>query len=69
MGYRYKGSTLQVMGIVVEEAEWAIVGGTGEFAMATGVIQKRFHEQRSDGNIVELTIQGFCLVLGGAPVS
>ncbi|TVU49925.1 hypothetical protein EJB05_01269, partial [Eragrostis curvula] len=66
---RYKGSTLQVMGIVVERGEWAIVGGTGEFAMATGVIHKRFHQQRSDGNIMELTIQGFCPVLNGTLVS
>ncbi|XP_037488670.1 uncharacterized protein LOC119367178 [Triticum dicoccoides] len=57
---RFKGSTLQVMGISVEEGEWAIVGGTGQFAMATGVIYKKFHEQRSEGNIIELTIHGFC---------
>nr|CAB3462273.1 unnamed protein product [Digitaria exilis] len=57
---RYSGSTLQVMGIVVERGDWAIVGGTGEFAMATGVIYKRFHVQNSDGNIMELTIKGFC---------
>ncbi|KAE8769856.1 32 kDa protein [Hordeum vulgare] len=60
---RFKGSTLQVMGISVEEGEWAIVGGTGQFAMANGVIHKKFHEQRSDGNIIELTIHGFCPVL------
>ncbi|CAN6213664.1 unnamed protein product [Urochloa humidicola] len=57
---RFSGSTLQVMGIVVETGEWAIVGGTGQFAMATGVISKKFHEQRSDGNIIELTIRAFC---------
>ncbi|KAI4967235.1 jacalin-related lectin 10-like [Hordeum vulgare subsp. vulgare] len=60
---RFKGSTLQVMGISVEEGEWAIVGGTGQFAMANGVIHKKLHEQRSDGNIIELTIHGFCPVL------
>jgi len=57
---RFKGSTLQVMGVVVEHGEWAIVGGTGELAMATGVIYKRFHEHNQDGNVMELTIQGFC---------
>ncbi|CAN6209807.1 unnamed protein product [Urochloa humidicola] len=63
---RFSGSTLQVMGIVVETGEWAIVGGTGQFAMATGVIFKKFHEQRSDGNIIELTIRAFCPQLKGA---
>ncbi|CAL4899148.1 unnamed protein product [Urochloa decumbens] len=57
---RFKGSTLQVMGVVVEHGEWAIVGGTGELAMATGVIYKRLHENNHDGNVIELTIQGFC---------
>jgi len=56
------------MGIVVERGEWAIVGGTGEFGMATGVIYKRFHQQNDDGNIMELTIKGFCPVLKSPPV-
>ncbi|KAF2907045.1 hypothetical protein DAI22_12g066200 [Oryza sativa Japonica Group] len=60
------GSTLEVMGIVVERGEWAIVGGTGQFAMANGVIFKKFHEQKQEGNIMELTIQGFCPVLKGS---
>lgn len=57
---RFKGSTLQVMGISVEQGEWAIVGGTGEFTMATGVISKKLHEQRNDGDIIELAIHAFC---------
>nr|UDO48201.1 PH02Gene03445.t1 [Phyllostachys edulis] len=58
---RFKGSTLQVMGITVDqEGEWAIVGGTGQFAMATGVISKKTHERRNDGNIIELAIHAFC---------
>ena len=28
------------MGTVVEDGEWAIVGGTGEFTLARGVIYK-----------------------------
>ncbi|KAF3328603.1 jasmonate-induced protein [Carex littledalei] len=56
---RFKGSTLQVMGPVVEGGEWAIVGGTGEFPMARGVIYKKFHEQKKDGNIMELDIHAF----------
>ncbi|KAF8776529.1 hypothetical protein HU200_003244 [Digitaria exilis] len=65
---RYSGSTLQVMGIVVERGEWAIIGGTGQFAMATGVIYKRFHVQNSDGNVMELTIKGFCPLLKSSPI-
>ncbi|CAN6343197.1 unnamed protein product [Urochloa humidicola] len=57
---RYKGSTLQVMGVGNEKGtEWAVVGGTGEFTMATGVIYKRLHEHNGDGNVFELTIKGF----------
>jgi hypothetical protein len=60
---RFKGSTLEVDGVPVEEGEWAIVGGTGEFKMATGVIYKKKHEQNSNGNIIQLTVHGFCPVL------
>ncbi|KAJ3688677.1 hypothetical protein LUZ61_017841 [Rhynchospora tenuis] len=56
---RFKGSTLQVMGPVVREGEWAVVGGTGQFSLAQGVIYKKFLEQRSDENIVELDIHAF----------
>ncbi|KAF0905395.1 hypothetical protein E2562_004372 [Oryza meyeriana var. granulata] len=61
------GPHLKVMGIVVETGEWAVVGGTGQFAMATGVISKRLLEQRSaaGGQIIELTIRAFCPVLKG----
>ncbi|KAL6640893.1 hypothetical protein ACP70R_019074 [Stipagrostis hirtigluma subsp. patula] len=63
---RFRGSTLQVMGLSVEEGEWSIVGGTGQFAMARGIINKRLEEQRGDGNIIELTIHGFCPTLIGS---
>ncbi|EER98288.1 hypothetical protein BDA96_02G096700 [Sorghum bicolor] len=62
---RFSGSTLEVMGIVVETGEWAVVGGTGQFAMANGVISKRLHKSTSDGNIIELTIRAFCPQLKG----
>lgn len=68
MCYRLKGSTLQVMGLIVEEGDWAIVGGTGQFAMATGVILKKMQEQKQYGNIIELTIHGFCPLLKGSQV-
>ncbi|PAN16526.1 hypothetical protein PAHAL_3G066600 [Panicum hallii] len=64
---RFHGSTLEVMGISVEHGEHAIVGGTGQFAMARGVIYKKFHEPRSDGNIIQLTIRGFFPVLKRSP--
>ncbi|BAT15869.1 Os12g0144200 [Oryza sativa Japonica Group] len=48
--------------VSVENGEWGIVGGTGQFAMAGGVIQKRVHQRRNDGNIIEITIHGFCPV-------
>jgi hypothetical protein len=37
--YRFNGSKLQVMGTTPETGEWAIVGGTGQLAMAYGTIQ------------------------------
>ena len=54
------------MGLDVVRGEWAIVGGTGEFSMATGAIYKKFHKKTSEGDIVELTIHGFCPVLQGS---
>lgn len=49
------------MGVSADkEGEWAIVGGTGEFAMACGVIKRRVHEQSVDADILELTISGLC---------
>ncbi|KAM3355467.1 hypothetical protein ACQJBY_025943 [Aegilops geniculata] len=57
---RFKGSTLEVMGAIVEkEGEWAIVGGTGGFAMARGIIERKVHEKRADGETLELTIDAF----------
>lgn len=54
------------MGLDVIRGEWAIVGGTGEFSMATGVIYKKLPKKTTEGEIVELTIHGFCPVLGGS---
>jgi hypothetical protein len=49
------------MGISVdEEGEWSIVGGTGELAMARGVIKRKVHKRTNVENIIELTIHGFC---------
>ncbi|KAJ3705879.1 hypothetical protein LUZ61_009584 [Rhynchospora tenuis] len=56
---RFKGSTLQVMGTVVEGGDWSILGGTGEFTLAEGVIYKNRVETVSDGDIMEVFIQAF----------
>ncbi|CAL4984890.1 unnamed protein product [Urochloa decumbens] len=42
-GDRFNGSTLQVMGVTSTAAgEWAIVGGTGQLAMASGTIKHQY---------------------------
>ncbi|PNT62434.1 hypothetical protein BRADI_4g03270v3 [Brachypodium distachyon] len=35
---RFNGSTLHVMGTGLHKREWAIVGGTGEFTLAQGIM-------------------------------
>ncbi|CAN6203372.1 unnamed protein product [Urochloa humidicola] len=57
---RFKGSTFQLMGMHDIKWDWAIVGGTGDLTMATGVIKKVLHEHTTDGNIFELTVKAFC---------
>ncbi|KAJ3700505.1 hypothetical protein LUZ61_004210 [Rhynchospora tenuis] len=58
---RYKkDSTLQVMGTEVLWGDWAIVGGTGEFTLAEGVIYKRKVQGIKDtGDIMEVDIHAF----------
>ncbi|KAL6870608.1 hypothetical protein ACP4OV_014456 [Aristida adscensionis] len=52
-----KGSTLEVMGVGVEQGEqWGIVGGTGKLALAQGFINKKLHKVVDTGNIIELDI-------------
>jgi hypothetical protein len=49
------------MGSTVEgEDDWAIVGGTGVFAMARGVIARKLISKDSQLAIQKLTIDGFC---------
>lgn len=43
-----------------ESGEWAIVGGTGDFAMARGVIHRKVHQKMADGEVLELSIDAFC---------
>ncbi|CAM0907874.1 unnamed protein product [Alopecurus aequalis] len=57
---RFEGSTFEVMGATVGgKGEWAIVGRTGEFRMARGVIDRTFFDRTADGEIMELTIEAF----------
>lgn len=60
---RFKGSTLQVLGTTsISDGEWAITGGTGEFAFAQGVATHIKSEERGDaGRVWELRIHATCL--------
>ncbi|CAL5089305.1 unnamed protein product [Urochloa decumbens] len=60
---RFKGSAFQLLGIL-SMSEWAIVGGTGDLTMATGVVKKVI-ENKDNGNVWELTVKAFCPVVNG----
>ncbi|PWZ17905.1 Salt stress-induced protein [Zea mays] len=70
---RLKGSTLVINGMVTDGSdEWAIYGGTGVFAMATGVMKRRnLAGGSNDGNSDELALEVFCPVFGASqqPIS
>ncbi|XP_048539092.1 uncharacterized protein LOC125518220 [Triticum urartu] len=60
---RFEASTLQVMGANDEDEadnDWAIVGGTGEFAMARGIIRRRVYSITNSTLTHALTIEFFC---------
>ncbi|XP_037468975.1 dirigent protein 5-like [Triticum dicoccoides] len=57
---RFAGSTLQVMGITagLESGQWSIVGGTGHFIMAQGIISFTNHPASTfEDGIKELNIR------------
>ncbi|VAH98860.1 unnamed protein product [Triticum turgidum subsp. durum] len=59
----FEASTLQVMGANDEDEadnDWAIVGGTGEFAMARGIIRRRVYSITNNTLTHALTIEFFC---------
>ncbi|KAJ1276249.1 hypothetical protein BS78_05G200300 [Paspalum vaginatum] len=58
-GNRFDGSTLQVMGVLPPAGEWAIVGGTGELALARGTIKHKVVRATADTNIRQLDIHAF----------
>jgi hypothetical protein len=49
--------------------EWPIYGGTGVFAMATGVIKRKNLADRTGGNTDELSMEVFCPVFGSSKQS
>lgn len=56
---RFSGSTLQVMGVIPPEGEWAVVGGTGELALARGTIKHRIAGSAPETNFRQLDIHAF----------
>jgi hypothetical protein len=57
--YRFNGSTFQVMGITDIDGQWAIVGGTGELALAQGTIKHKAIIQADPENYRQLDIHAF----------
>uniref|UniRef100_A0A804LSY9 Dirigent protein n=1 Tax=Zea mays TaxID=4577 RepID=A0A804LSY9_MAIZE len=58
-GDRFSGSTLPVMGVLPPEGEWAVVGGTGELALARGTIKHRIAGSAPETNFRQLDIHAF----------
>ncbi|XBJ24575.1 hypothetical protein VPH35_002429 [Triticum aestivum] len=61
---RFSGSTLQVMGVrayalTPSDGQWAISGGTGEFALAHGIIKQKVVQGNADENVKELHVHAF----------
>ncbi|KAJ3709107.1 hypothetical protein LUZ61_012812 [Rhynchospora tenuis] len=52
----FEGSTLEVKGVDVNNGEWGIVGGTGKFSKAHGIIYKKKVQDVPGGDIMEVTI-------------
>jgi hypothetical protein len=55
------GSTLKILGSFgpAADGEWAVVGGTGEFTLAQGVISHKKVLETSDRNTRELKFRVF----------
>lgn len=56
---RFNGSTLQVMGAFPPTGEWSIIGGTGELAMARGIIKHKIVGSTPNTNFRQLDIHAF----------
>lgn len=67
---RFKGSTLQAMGVAPNlDDEYSIVGGSGEFALANGVVNRVVHSREGNTDVDRLTIQGFIPIMRDSHVS
>jgi len=59
MANRFNGSTLQVMGAFPPAGELSIIGGTGELAMARGIIKHKINGTMPNTNFRQLDIHAF----------
>lgn len=66
---RFSGSTLQVMGVTPSDGQWAISGGTGEFALAHGIIKQKVVQGNADENVKELHVHAFYTPMNTSVVS
>ncbi|XP_066333383.1 uncharacterized protein [Miscanthus floridulus] len=55
---RFQGSSFNAIGN--QEGEWAIVGGTGEFALVQGTVTTHRVRESGPSNIKEIRIHAFC---------
>ncbi|XP_066335931.1 uncharacterized protein [Miscanthus floridulus] len=55
---RFQGSSFNAIGN--QEGEWAIVGGTGEFAFVQGTVTTHRVRENCPSNIKEIRIHAFC---------
>ncbi|XP_039804976.1 uncharacterized protein LOC120669265 [Panicum virgatum] len=61
---RFKGSTLQAMGVAPNlDDEYSIVGGSGEFALANGVVNRVVYSREGNTDIDRLTVKGFIPIM------
>ncbi|KAG8045410.1 hypothetical protein GUJ93_ZPchr0008g13244 [Zizania palustris] len=63
---RFNGSMIQVMGTIPEDGEWAILGGTGEFVAAQGVVDHKVIKEDNSERIYEITVRGFYVPVDSA---
>ncbi|XP_052140828.1 dirigent protein 2-like [Oryza glaberrima] len=56
---RFSGSSLQVMGTIPQDGEWSIIGGTGEFVAAQGIVEHNVIQEAGGARTYELKIHAF----------
>ncbi|GJN27824.1 hypothetical protein PR202_gb15877 [Eleusine coracana subsp. coracana] len=66
---RFSGSTLKVMGSVPQNGEMSIIGGTGQFVMAQGVVEHTIFNQDGHSRIYELNVHAFYTPMASSMVS